>query len=153
MPSAPPRPTTELGLAIQTKRAAMALSQDDAAAEVGLTGVTFSRLERGKHIPSYDTAVKLSRWLGWTVEEVMAAAGGGPDPGPSPERTAQAAAIGGNAEELLTLFAAMTPAGRTATLRFVRMLPRVSADTVELVLLLMDREQGRRGDPPARMAG
>lgn len=31
----------------------------------------YYRIERGMHRPSYDTAVKLAAWLGWTVERVM----------------------------------------------------------------------------------
>lgn len=50
------------------------LSQVDAAQAAGVPRATLSRLERGTHRPSYDTAVKLARWLGWTVEEVMAGA-------------------------------------------------------------------------------
>jgi len=45
------------------------ISTDLAVAESSL-----SRLERGVHRPSYDTAVKLAAWLGWTVERVMTAA-------------------------------------------------------------------------------
>lgn len=40
----------------------------------GVPYTTLSRLERGVHRPSYDTAVKLAAWLGWTVEQVMTAA-------------------------------------------------------------------------------
>jgi hypothetical protein len=38
----------------------------------------YYRLERGTHRPSYDSAVKLARWLGWTVEQVMEAAAAPP---------------------------------------------------------------------------
>lgn len=85
MPRPDPKPATALAVAIQARRGG-GTSQEDAAAALGLTGVTLSRLERGAHRPSYDTAVKLARWLGWTVEAVMEAAvieaaGGGPDVG------------------------------------------------------------------------
>lgn len=46
----------------------------DLGADVGVTYATLSRLERGTHRPTYDTAVKLAAWLGWTVEQVMTAA-------------------------------------------------------------------------------
>lgn len=48
--------------------------------------MTLSRLERGTHRPSYDTAVKLARWLGWTVEQVMEAASA---PAPTQEESSQ----------------------------------------------------------------
>jgi hypothetical protein len=41
-----------------------------------LTGISFPtihRLEHGLHRPSVDTALKLARWLGWTLEEVVEA--------------------------------------------------------------------------------
>ena len=39
-----------------------------------MSAVTFSYLERGLHRPTADTALKLARWLGWSVERVMEAA-------------------------------------------------------------------------------
>lgn len=41
------------------------------AAELGMDHDHYYRLERGTHVPSYPTAVKLAAWLGWTVERVM----------------------------------------------------------------------------------
>jgi DNA-binding XRE family transcriptional regulator len=72
VPRSAPTPANPLAAAIQAKREGM--SQDDAAITLGLSGVTLSRLERGAHRPTYDTAVKLAAWLGWTVEAVMDAA-------------------------------------------------------------------------------
>lgn len=46
----------------------------EAGEEAGLPHTTLSRLERGTHRPSADTARKLATWLGWTVEEVLDAA-------------------------------------------------------------------------------
>jgi DNA-binding XRE family transcriptional regulator len=40
----------------------------------GLPRFTLSRIERGTHRPTYDTARALATWLGWTVDEVMVAA-------------------------------------------------------------------------------
>ncbi|MBK9649584.1 MAG: helix-turn-helix transcriptional regulator [Deltaproteobacteria bacterium] len=57
---------------MQAKRAD--LRQQDAADELGVSGGTLSRLERGTHLPSADTALKLARWLGWSMERVMEAA-------------------------------------------------------------------------------
>lgn len=41
---------------------------------MGVSYMTLSSIERGAHRPSVDTAVKLARWLGWTVERVIEAA-------------------------------------------------------------------------------
>lgn len=46
----------------------------EAASQAGVPHTTLSRLERGTHRPSADTALVLARWLGWTMEQVMAAA-------------------------------------------------------------------------------
>lgn len=46
-----------------------------AGVEVGVSYVTLSGLERGTHRPSADTARKLARWLGWTMEQVFEASG------------------------------------------------------------------------------
>lgn len=67
-----PLPSTALGVAIQAKRAGM--TQESAALALGLSGVTLSRLERGAHRPTADTAVVLAKWLGWSVEQVIEAA-------------------------------------------------------------------------------
>lgn len=69
-PPSPPR--TKLGAAIRKQRGAR--DQEDQAREIGLSRPTLSRLERGTHRPSADTALALARWLGWTVEEVLEAA-------------------------------------------------------------------------------
>lgn len=50
------------------------MPQAELASLVGVAETTISHQERGTHRPSYDTAVKLARWLGWTVEQVMEAA-------------------------------------------------------------------------------
>lgn len=71
-----PRPrsaaSTALGLAMVEARGDRTLL--GVGPEVGVTYATLSRLERGTHRPSYDTAVKLAAWLGWTTDQVMAAA-------------------------------------------------------------------------------
>ena len=71
MPRPPPTPTTALGYAIQRRRSA---SQEETAAVIKVPEATLSRLERGTNRPTYDTAVKLAKWLGWTVDQVMEAA-------------------------------------------------------------------------------
>jgi len=47
---------------------------EETAAALGITKGTYHKLERGQHRPSYDTAVKLAKWLGWTTDQVMEAA-------------------------------------------------------------------------------
>ena len=69
------RPTparTLLGNSIRERRAGQSQREVEEAAAVPHT--TLSRLERGTHRPTYDTAVKLAAWLGWTTDQVMAAA-------------------------------------------------------------------------------
>ena len=53
-------PLTSLGVALRTRRTATAADQHDAASEIGVPQATLSRLERGKHRPSADTACR--RW-------------------------------------------------------------------------------------------
>ena len=67
------QPSTKLGAAVIAHRAEQTLT--GIAEQLGVTNPTLSRIERGTHRPSYDTALALSRWLGWTVEQVMEAAG------------------------------------------------------------------------------
>jgi len=57
---------------VQTRRGAQTLRA--LAAELGVANTTLSRIERGTHRPSADTAVALARWLGWRVESVLIAA-------------------------------------------------------------------------------
>ena len=57
---------------MQTRREEAPLR--DIAKALGITDVTLSRLERGIHRPSADTARKLAAWLAWTMEQVLDAA-------------------------------------------------------------------------------
>ena len=66
------RPDTLLAAEVARERGA--LTQAEAAQAAGLTQRTWSAVERSVHRPSADTALKLARWLGWTVEEVLEAA-------------------------------------------------------------------------------
>lgn len=68
----PNPPVTALGVELRRHRGAR--SQADAAAEARLPPGTLARIERGTHTPSLETARLLATWLGWTVEEVAAAA-------------------------------------------------------------------------------
>jgi DNA-binding XRE family transcriptional regulator len=69
-PPNPPR--TTLGAALRTRRGE--LTGPDVAAELKLEAGHYYRLERGQHRPTIDTARKLAKWLGWTVEQVFDAA-------------------------------------------------------------------------------
>lgn len=81
MPRSRNAPITALGAHLVQVRAARSL--EVVAAEVGVAFITLSRLERGTHAPSLATALKLAKWLGWTVEQVVEAAGrAAPEPGP-----------------------------------------------------------------------
>lgn len=73
MPARPLRPPANaLGVAIRDRRAE--LTQNEVAAALALQPSTLSRIESGAHAPSTETALVLARWLGWTVEAVLAAA-------------------------------------------------------------------------------
>lgn len=65
-------PRTRLGVAMQVRRGDTDLRT--VGTDLGVTNATLSRLERGTHRPSADTARKLATWLGWTIEQVLVAA-------------------------------------------------------------------------------
>lgn len=71
-----PRPRkgepTRLGASLRATRGDRSI--ESVASEFGMSTATLSRIERGKHTPSVDTALALARWLGWSVEQVLAAA-------------------------------------------------------------------------------
>jgi transcriptional regulator with XRE-family HTH domain len=72
MPRPPATPATALGAEIQRRRDATDLRV--LGDELGVSNSTLSRIERGTNRPTYDTAVKLGAWLGWTTDQVMEAA-------------------------------------------------------------------------------
>ena len=80
MPRPSTGPTTHLGRRLIERRGSDSLFV--VAEATGLSYSTLSNIELGTHAPSYPTAVKLAAWLGWTTDEVMAAAN---QPGPSPD--------------------------------------------------------------------
>ena len=82
MPRRPAPVGSALGAAIRERRA----NQDQIvlAAELGMSPLSLSRIERGLTTPSYDTAKKLATWLSWTTDQVMEAAKA---PAPSLEST------------------------------------------------------------------
>lgn len=63
----------ETKLAAEVRRRRGDRSLPVTARDVGVSHPTILRLEQGGR-PSLDTAVKLARWLGWTVEQVVEAA-------------------------------------------------------------------------------
>lgn len=65
-------PSTALGVVLRAKRGTR--TQREAAPEIGVDRVTLTRIERGTHAPSMETARALATWLGWTMERVMDAA-------------------------------------------------------------------------------
>lgn len=83
MPRPPPTPSTALGVALQERRAGR--TSAEVAPAIGVDSSTLLRFERGANRPTYDTAVKLAAWLGWTVEQVMAAAVAPAPPASNPE--------------------------------------------------------------------
>jgi len=74
-------PTTALGLALRDQRSGAA--QVEVAAQIGIPPATLSRIERGTHKPSVETARALARWLGWTTDQVLDAAETPAGPKPS----------------------------------------------------------------------
>lgn len=58
----------ELGAALVRKRGSMGIRA--AAAEIGVSAATLSRVENG-HIPDLETLTKLSNWLGLEVGDVL----------------------------------------------------------------------------------
>ena len=72
MPRPRTAPDTKLGVTLVERRGERTLKE--AANEAGIEESTFSRAERGVGRPTYETAVKLAAWLGWTTDQVMEAA-------------------------------------------------------------------------------
>lgn len=68
----PASPTTVLGTAIRALRASK--GQVEVAEVIGISRSSLADVERGTHMPTYATAVKLAAWLRWTTDQVMAAA-------------------------------------------------------------------------------
>lgn len=81
-----PRPRgqlrTKLGAELVARRGEASL--ESVSGEMSMAYQTLSRLERGTHRPSADTARALARWLGWTTDQVLDAAD---QPAPSTEPT------------------------------------------------------------------
>jgi transcriptional regulator with XRE-family HTH domain len=59
-----PIEASELAGRLRARRRERALSLRDAAAEIGVSAATLSRVERGDYLPERDNLFTLLRWLG-----------------------------------------------------------------------------------------
>jgi transcriptional regulator with XRE-family HTH domain len=59
-----PIDASELATRLRARRRERALSLRDAAAEIGVSAATLSRVERGDYLPERDNLFTLLRWLG-----------------------------------------------------------------------------------------
>jgi transcriptional regulator with XRE-family HTH domain len=60
----------ELASRLREKRLARGLSLRQAAQEAGVSPTTFSRVERGDHLPDRENLLQLANWVGVTLEQV-----------------------------------------------------------------------------------
>ncbi len=61
----------ELASRLREKRLARGLSLRQAAQEAGISATTFSRVERGDHLPDRENLLQLANWVGMTLEQVV----------------------------------------------------------------------------------
>lgn len=73
MPRPPKPPTTLLGQVLRELRGERSVSS--IAAELGCAHSTLTRLEQGQGSMSAQLALAIARWIGWSVEQVIEAAG------------------------------------------------------------------------------
>lgn len=60
----------EFASRLHEKRLARGLSLRQAALEAGVSPTTFSRVERGDHLPDRQNLLQLANWMGVTLEQV-----------------------------------------------------------------------------------
>jgi transcriptional regulator with XRE-family HTH domain len=65
----------EFASRLREKRLAKGLSLRQAAQEAGVSATTFSRVERGDHLPDRENLLQLANWVGVTFEQVVNAPG------------------------------------------------------------------------------
>lgn len=65
----------EFASRLREKRLAKGLSLRQAAQEAGVSATTFSRVERGDHLPDRENLLQLANWVGVTFEQVASAPG------------------------------------------------------------------------------
>ena len=63
----------EFASRLREKRLARGLSLRQAAQEAGVSATTFSRVERGDHLPDRENLLQLANWAGVTLEQVASA--------------------------------------------------------------------------------
>jgi transcriptional regulator with XRE-family HTH domain len=63
----------EFASRLREKRLARGLSLRQAAQEAGVSPTTFSRVERGDHLPDRENLLQLANWVGMTLEQVASA--------------------------------------------------------------------------------
>jgi len=63
--------TTELNNQIKVQRAIKNITQEELAAQIGVTRKTINTIETGKFIPSTILAIKLARFFKINVEELF----------------------------------------------------------------------------------
>lgn len=67
----PKQPRLKVSNRLRVLRAEEGLTQEQLAAEVGVTRVTINCVERGEYLPSLELGLLLARRFGRTVEEVF----------------------------------------------------------------------------------
>jgi transcriptional regulator with XRE-family HTH domain len=77
----------ELGARLRARRRQLGLSLREAAADVGVSAATLSRVEGGGHLPERDNLFRLLRWLGL---DAAATGSGGGEPHPPDASTMEA---------------------------------------------------------------
>jgi len=60
----------EFASRLREKRLAYGLSLRRAAQETGVSATTFSRVERGDHLPDRENLLQLANWAGVTLDQV-----------------------------------------------------------------------------------
>lgn len=68
--SAPIIDPVDLGDRVRAKRRSKGLSIREAAAELGVSAPTLSRVERG-HLPERENLLKIARWVGVRIDQVL----------------------------------------------------------------------------------
>jgi transcriptional regulator with XRE-family HTH domain len=69
-----PIDASELATRLRARRRERTLSLRDAAAEIGISAATLSRVERGDYLPERDNLFTLLRWLGVAAAAAPSAA-------------------------------------------------------------------------------
>lgn len=76
----PPIDAAELGARIRHRRLAKGLTIRQAAREANVSPATFSRVERGDHLPESENLLKLASWAGIKIGDLQLGPGARPRP-------------------------------------------------------------------------